>query len=145
MSCDMRGAFPAGLEPLRSVRMLAQRSSERRLGRVGQAGLAINLSVLYFLGSSLAIATISVYDAYLVMLYRSVILSVEQNPLCAMLIAWDPHDLSFFLVGKALGTLTVLGSLLALYCWRRRWALSAVTGVTVFQLALLLYLNIAEH
>ena len=91
------------------------------------------------------IGAISIYDAYLVTLYRSIILSMEQNPICAMLISWDPEHLSYFLVGKAAGTSLVLLALVGLYCWQRRLACAVIGGVLVFQLGLLVYLNSATY
>ncbi len=118
-------------------------------GEVAAAcGLPVDLSVLsffYFLVSWCAIATISAYDTYLVMLYRSVILTLERNPLCSVLISWDPDDLTYFLAGKICGTLLVLGTLAGLYMWHRRWALSVITGVVCFQLGLVLYLHTAPY
>ncbi len=144
MSCDLREAYSGVLVAPQRVGAPARCGKESDGLALRSSRLVAELSVWYFRSSWFAIATISAYDAYLVMLYRNVILSVEQNPLCAMLIAWDPHDLSFFLVAKILGTMTVLGVLVVMYYWRRRWALPVITGVCVFQMGLLLYLNMAQ-
>jgi hypothetical protein len=89
------------------------------------------------------IGLISAYDAYLVRVYQSVILDIEQNPICAMLIRCDPQTLSYFVLAKAVGTALVLLALAALFAWRRKLALPVVAGVTMFQLGLLVYLNTA--
>jgi len=103
------------------------------------------LAVVYFLSSWIVIGVISAYDAYLVKVFRPVVLSLERNPVCATLIHWDPHQLSYFFVAKGAGTMLVLAVLIALYFWKRRLALRVITGVTVFQVALLLYLNLAPY
>ncbi len=117
--------------------------SRRRTGSVAQRLDQLNLPVMYFLGSLLAIGVISAYDAYLVKHVRPVILSFERNPVCAMLIHWDPHQLSYFFLAKALGTVLVLGILIGLFCWKRSLALPVITGVMGFQVGLLAYLNLA--
>ncbi len=98
-------------------------------------------TLFYYYAALATIGLISVYDAYLVRVYRSFILDVERNPVCVMLIRWDPNELSYFVVAKATGTIAVLVALAVLLAWRRRIALLVVTGVTMFQLALLGYLN----
>ena len=100
--------------------------------------------MLYFLSSWFAIGVISAYDAYLVKAFRPIILDFERNPVCAMLIHWDPYQLSYFFLAKAAGTLIVLAILAVMYCWRRRLALPVTTGVMVFQVGLLLYLTLFD-
>jgi hypothetical protein len=70
---------------------------------------------------------------------------MERNPVCAMLIHWDPHRLSYFFLAKAAGTALVLFVLAALYIWKQRLALPVVTGVAAFQVGLLLYLNLGTR
>jgi hypothetical protein len=88
---------------------------------------------------------ISAYDAYLVKVFRPVVLSVERNPVCTMLIDWDPHGLGYFLMAKMTGTAMVLAILLVLCSLRRRLAMPVMTGVMAFQVGLLLYLSLAPY
>jgi hypothetical protein len=104
---------------------------------------SIDRVAVLFYTALFTIGVISAYDAYLVKVYRAVILDMEQNPICAMLIRCDPHYLSYFVLAKAAGTVCVLVVLAALFARRRRLALPVVSGVTVFQLGLLVYLNTA--
>ena len=110
-------------------------ASQRILSQV----VSFDIVTISFLGALATIGLISAYDAYLVKLYGSFIR--EQNPVCAMLIAWDPEHLSHFLVAKATGTTTSLLILVLLYSCRRRLALPVVFDVTGFQVGLAIYLN----
>ena len=132
MSCDTKAAAPGAFPSLRPPGTAPQRFTDSRVS-----------AVTYFLSSWLAIGVISAYDAYLVKVSRPVILSLERNPVCAMLIHWDPHRLSYFFLAKTTGTVTVLAVLLVLYCRRPRLAMPVTTGVLAFQVGLLLYLNLA--
>lgn len=114
-------------------------------GRLAQRWEAIDLSLLYFLGAWTCIGLISAYDAYLVKLYRPVILAVERNPICSFLIACDPHELTLFFTAKSLGTATVLAVLVILYQHFRRLSLPVITGVAIFQFGLLMYLKMAPY
>ena len=109
--------------------------------QVDWSQLRDGLERLTFLFAWALIGAVSVYDAYLVRKYQATILDMEQNPICAELIKLDPHGLSFFMVFKGLGTLTVLAVLCGIFCWRRQWALPVVIGVAAFQVGLLYYLN----
>jgi hypothetical protein len=100
------------------------------------------VAVLFYV-SLATIGLISAYDAYLVKVYSSFILDIERNPVCALLIRCDAEYLTYFVLAKATGTILVLIALTILFAWRRRLALPVVTGVTVFQLGLLVYLNTA--
>jgi hypothetical protein len=102
-----------------------------------------HLAVVYFLCSWFAIGVISAYDAYLVKVFRPVIFSYERNPVCLTLIHWDPERLSYFFVAKGAGTVVVMAVLALLYCWKRRLAYPVITGVAVFQVGLVFYLNLA--
>jgi hypothetical protein len=93
----------------------------------------------------LVIGLVSLYDAYLVQRHQPVILAVERNPICAILIAWDPDDLRYFFAAKMTGTLLVLAVLLVLFLRHRRLAIPVVAGVTAFQLVLLLYLQLGWY
>ena len=97
-----------------------------------------------FLGCLLFIVGVSIYDSYLVALYPLTILEDERNPICKMLIQKDPLYLSWFLAGKFIGNLIVVGSL-ALMSWIGYRRIMAVTfGVTLFQAGLLAYLTLSD-
>ncbi len=116
----------------------------RALGVGAPAGLQLidRVAVLFYVALA-TIGLVSAYDAHLVRVYSSFILDIERNPICAILIRCDPEHLTYFVVAKATGTILVLIALTMLFAWRRRLALPVVTGVTVFQLGLLVYLNTA--
>lgn len=90
------------------------------------------------------IGVVSIYDAYLVVIYRTVITRLERNPVCLYLINLDPESLSYFLFGKFLGTVIVLSTMAMIYRYRKRWATPIFASVASFQLGLLLYLNLAN-
>jgi hypothetical protein len=100
---------------------------------------------LYFYVAWGTIGLVSAYDAYLVVLYQPAILTLERNPLCRLLITWDPHGLSYFLGAKTLGTLVVLSVLIAMHTWFRPLALRVVTGVALFQAGLVCYMYLARY
>ena len=97
-----------------------------------------------FLGCLLFIVGVSIYDSYLVALYPLTILEDERNPICKLLIQKDPLNLSWFLAGKFIGNLIVIGTL-SLLCWigYRRF-MTVTVGVTLFQLGLLAYLTLSD-
>jgi hypothetical protein len=137
MSCDQRG-LPRYRECWPRV------AQPRPCGSI-RSVFPKDPAALYYRVACIAIGLVSVHDAHLVKIYQPVILSVERNPVCATLIAWDPTDLSFFLGAKMVGTLLTLAVLLVLFARYRRLALPVVSGVAAFQFALLLYLHIAWY
>jgi hypothetical protein len=98
----------------------------------------------YFAACIAIITTISIYDAYLVVLYRYSIRELEHNPICLALIEFDPTGLKYFLVGKAIGTLCVISILTMLYMNRKKSWLFVSTSITAFQIALLGFLTFGE-
>jgi hypothetical protein len=95
-----------------------------------------------FLLAWLFIGAVSVYDAYLVMLYQVCILDVELNPIACCIMRGE-HDVAGFLLAKALGTTVVLVILIALYTHAPRLAYPVIGAVSAFQMALLMFLNFA--
>ena len=95
----------------------------------------------YFLSCLIVITAISIYDAYLVVLYKSLIKDFERNPVCMALIELDPGGLSYFLCGKALGTICVVTALSVLYQNRRKHWFVVSTSVATFQICLLAFLT----
>ena len=92
----------------------------------------------------LFIVCVSIYDTYLVALYRDSILIDERNPVCLFLIQQDVGQLTWFLTGKFLGNLVVVGTLLALFLSGFRQALLVAKSVACFQLLLLIYLQFSD-
>mgnify|MGYP006277864465 CR=1 FL=1 len=96
--------------------------------------------VLYALMCA-SIVGISVYDALLVFLYRSIILDFEKNPVGRLLIEFNQGDVLSFLLAKGGGTLLVLATLVHLYRRYERLAYPVTSSVTAFQVGLVGYLN----
>jgi len=97
-----------------------------------------------FLGFLLFIVGVSIYDSYLVAIYRECILYDERNPICEMLIRKDPGNLSWFMAGKFLGNLCVVGTLLLLRWIGYGHTLVVARGVAFFQAALLVFLTLSD-
>ena len=92
----------------------------------------------------LFIVSVSIYDTYLVTLYRDSILLDERNPVCLYLIQQDTSQLTWFILGKLAGNLVVVGTLLGLFLSGFRNALTVAKGVAFFQLLLLIYLQFSD-
>lgn len=107
-----------------------------------RAGIGIDRN--WFFACLVFIVGVSIYDTYLVFLYQDSILFNEFNPICELLIRKDPHQLSWFLLGKTLGNLGVVGTLMTLYRLGYRWTNSVATNVALFQLLLLVFLNFSD-
>lgn len=97
-----------------------------------------------FLACLIFIVSVSIYDSYLVVLYRESILDDERNPICELLIQKDPHQLSWFLLGKFLGNLFVLGSLFALKWIGYSRFMTVTYCVAAFQMWLLVFLSFSD-
>lgn len=96
----------------------------------------------WFSGMWWFIAAVSIYDAYLVILYQNVIINMEENPVGQYLIRMNGGDVTLFVVSKATGTLLVLGVLATLYRFRRIWAYLVAAGLSAYQFGLLMYLTV---
>ena len=92
----------------------------------------------------LFIVCVSIYDTYLVTLYQDSILIDERNPICLFLIKQDTSQLTWFITGKLIGNLVVVGTLLSLFLSGFRRALTVAKGVACFQLLLLIYLHFSD-
>lgn len=90
----------------------------------------------------LFVAAVSVYDAYLVVKYKNVILDTEQNPICLYLISLDVRNMSVFLPAKFVGTMCVIMVLTGLYRQERQMWFPVTAGLATFQLWLLCYLTL---
>jgi len=98
-----------------------------------------------FMYCILFIGCVSIYDSYLVVQFREAILHDERNPICEMLIRKDPNSLSWFLAGKFLGNVGVIGILILLRKLRYQRTITVAKGVAFFQLCLLTYLTFSDH
>ena len=87
------------------------------------------------------IVCVSIYDTYLILIYPDGILSGELNPMCRFLIRQDQSYFSWFIGGKLIGNIMVVGVLLGLYYFRFRHVLTVAKGVAFFQLSLLAFLH----
>lgn len=85
------------------------------------------------------IGLFSFYDAFLVYQYREVI--DEHNPFCAWLISREPDYVSLFLIGKGLGTLSVMMVLFFLFRHWSRLAVPVAASLMLFQIGLMGYLH----
>ena len=97
----------------------------------------------WFQAACFFIGLVSLYDAYLVEVYKMVIIDVELNPIAWYMIKQSGNDVTAFLCAKALGTGTVLAVLALLHRSLPRLAYPIVNSVATFQLALLVFLHVA--
>lgn len=96
---------------------------------------------LLFGACCLLVVGVSVYDAMLVVLHRSLIHAFERNPLGQWLIDVQGGDVWFFVSVKLLGTALVCAVLVMLHEHRARLAGAVGGGLACFQLVLLWYLT----
>jgi hypothetical protein len=97
---------------------------------------------MLFVLAWLFIGGVSVYDAWLVKLYEVCILDVELNPIALYLMNFGGDDVTGFLLAKAISTALVLVVLAALYVHVPRLAYPVISGVSAFQMALLMFLSL---
>lgn len=126
---------------------LNSRTSSLELTRKpSHASSTSTLSPLTLILTSLGfvfIAMVSIHDTYLVIIEEE-ILTMEKNPICARLIQWEPVGFTYFLLGKAIGTATVISALITLYCIKYPHAGIITAAVVAFQLMLLVYLHLSD-
>jgi len=89
------------------------------------------------------IAIVSAYDTYLVTIEEN-ILFMEKNPICVLLIKLDPNGFSYFIMGKATGTVVVISSILFFHCKRYSYAWMVTRAIVAFQAMLLIYLHFSD-
>jgi hypothetical protein len=93
-----------------------------------------------FAGLWLFIATVSAFDTYLTVRFHESLHTLELNPFARTLLqmaGWEPS----LLVGlKFLGSVLVLGFLMLVNLYNRRFGMSITAGVASFQLWLLGFL-----
>ncbi|GAA5507709.1 hypothetical protein Rcae01_03166 [Novipirellula caenicola] len=98
---------------------------------------------MYFAVCCTVIGLISCYDMLLVFVHSETIFEMEKNPICLALLKMEPTFFSYFVIGKTLGTITVLGVLVHLFRNRFHSWHCVTSGITLFQLGLLAYLTYA--
>lgn len=89
------------------------------------------------------IGAVSSWDAYLVVKYRKYIRDLEENPIGNLLLDLDGGETSLFIGAKFLGTVLVLGVLMVVYQYSRRFGYVLTTAIAGFQLGLLCYIALA--
>lgn len=98
----------------------------------------------------LIVAAVSLYDMMLTVKYAISLKYLEQNPLGRWMMRLDelengnPPDLTLFLSVKSLGTVLVMGVIVALIRYRSRLGHPVAIGVSIFQLMLAWYLTVGE-
>lgn len=89
------------------------------------------------------VAAVSVYDAWLVVVFREIIHYTEENPVGRLLIQLDSNGINYFLGAKAVGTVIVLLALIGVHRLSHRHREWIMGGVASFQAWLLWYLSFA--
>lgn len=111
-----------------------------------QKPLTYALMVAYLL----IVAAVSLYDMMLTVKYAISLKYLEQNPFGRWIMRLDelengmPPDLTLFLSAKSLGTVLVMGVIVALIRYRARLGHPVAIGVSIFQLMLAWYLTVGE-
>lgn len=93
-----------------------------------------------FAAQWLFIGLVSCIDIYLAIKLRDSLYEIELNPVGRFLMRADKGDVALFMGVKCAGTCLVLGFLILAWCQNRKLARRVIVGVTLFQLALLVYL-----
>jgi hypothetical protein len=93
-----------------------------------------------FIMSWLTIVLIAVYDWFLVIASKYVIMQAELNPVGRWLLKVNHGDISLFLAVKVTGTVIVAAILIVLFESRPRLGLSVCIGIAAVQLGLLAWL-----
>lgn len=97
-------------------------------------------TTLIFPALWLFIGMVSSWDAYLTIKYREHICSLESNPVGRLLLRLDGGEPSLFIGAKFLGTILVLGLLVAFFRYNRRLGYLLTGSIAAFQFGLLCYL-----
>ena len=87
------------------------------------------------------ITLISLYDTFLIVLYRDEISSMEENPLGILLLNTANGDVGIFVRAKLAGTLIVVTILTCMRRCQSRRTLPVTTSIAVLQTALFTYLT----
>lgn len=89
------------------------------------------------------VGVVSLYDAWLVIVFREIIHHTEENPVGRLLIHLNSNGIWYFLGAKAVGTAIVLLVLIAVHRLSHRHREWIMGGVATFQAWLLWYLSFA--
>lgn len=89
------------------------------------------------------IASVSIYDTFLIVRFSESIGVMEQNPIGQWLLALDNGEVSVFVRAKLAGTLCVVAILTAMYRCHSRRTVPVTTSIAAYQTALLSYLTFA--
>jgi len=89
------------------------------------------------------IAAVSASDIWFAVANSSIMI-VEKNPICLALMKLEPNGFSYFVLGKSVGTLLVIFTLLMLHQRNYRHAMTVTIALTCFQLGLLTYLTLSD-
>ena len=122
--------FPTRGDDKQSLRRsIAQTSSQSR--------------ALLLIGCLAFIAIVSAHDTWLAV-DNEEIMRVEKNPICLALIQLEPERFTFFVLGKSIGTLTVISVLTLLIRSSYRYASQVTISIAAFQFCLLIYLHLSD-
>lgn len=88
------------------------------------------------------IASVSLYDTFLIVRFSDSIRVMEENPFGVMLLDIAGGEVGVFVRAKLAGTLLVVCVLVTMYRLRSRKTLPVTTSVAAYQSALLTYLTL---
>ena len=93
-----------------------------------------------FVSAWMTIVLVAVYDDFMLVINRAVIVEAEMNPLGRWLIAANGGEVWLFVLMKLIGTVVVSTTLLFCYWRNRRLGLLVCIAIATMQLALLVVL-----
>jgi hypothetical protein len=125
---------------LEQINAAAQANGNQGIDASG-SNTSSHIATCILIGVLLFVASVSVYDGYLVVRTGSLIREYELNPVGQYLIKCDDGDIDIFLRVKAAGTLVSLAGLCLLHRHSRRLAGPVEFALVVFQGGLLLFLE----
>lgn len=89
------------------------------------------------------IASVSLYDTFLIVRFSDSIRSMEENPLGVILLDVAGGEVDVFVRAKLAGTLLVVCVLVVMHRLRSRKTIPVTTSLAAYQSALLTYLTFA--
>ena len=95
-----------------------------------------------FLIAIIVIATVSLYDTYLICRYQSEIMEMEENPIGCWLLQLGGGHIGVFVRTKLAGTVFVLSTLIMMWHYRMRIVFPVTTSVESYQIGLFMYLTV---
>ena len=100
------------------------------------------LNTYWFQLSLLIIASVSLYDTYLIYYFESEIVSMEENPIGCWLLEIGNGEIGIFVRTKLAGTVCVITTLVAMWLYRSRLVFPVTTSVASYQFGLFMYLTV---